>query len=1427
MKNFFSRNRRMVEIILTLLLVFLAGGYYYLIYIPIGENEIIERRFRTLRKTELNIADNFKGYISSIKNCLSKSHESFFSDIVKGYNKSPEKFRINVVTNERITGKILLDSLTKLMNDSVYEEFKVKSESNGKKLIIHYIYYELNVEKKQKSNKGNNKDSKKNKTAGKPGITHIVIDATIDYKEFIIPLLKKNVFEHYLVLNVFRDTSNIVYEDFPSGFSFRNLDSIFDAKEKVYSSRIVNIETGGEKYLAFLHPCGYNNKNDRILIGLLNQDTFDSEKRKLPERMVTMIFFISIFSFLLLPVIRLALMGKKERIRILDLFAGYFSFLLFIPVIILIFFWNNKSFLSDAEIGDHSKQVLANEISRRLNAEINAAYNLVDGIDFLYANDALMEPLQTTNVRNLSGDAQPHFFEEEERKNEKRIKAAVSNLKDYVTENDSMFKGAEYIFWMNAETGKEIANWAFGQDPPRGKYNDREYYKNVKEGNLVSLQNDPLKTFAIEPVISRIDGRFKVVLAKNSRKKGLIIASPCRFESVMGPVIPDGFSFTVIDSTGKTIFDADSTHNLNENLLEEFTNPGGLRTVLDKQISNEFRTRYEDEDYLVVAQPVGKLPYFILVFESEAYRSSLNTQCFSFTMMMMLSYFIFLCLEILIILICHHSPSKLLKNKIDFSWVHPRESLSHKYFMLSVFNGCVLVLLLFFCFIDFSIHRVTEYIFLFMAAALLSTIAAGIFPGHSEAKKLEVKRKSRSKRNALVALSVLAVIVMADSVRYKIQGTILMFSLIMTCLFLILYFIDKLLLKSRKSKEYLVHFRFMIFSKFLVVSGLPVIVLFICSYNFEWKLAQRLKLLDYAKKVELHLKAAGLNVDLENDLLRNCGGKICYLDSGWISKMEIVRQPDTSSALYSYSDSICLRLLKISRVHYNEISGRTENFELIRPFASDSDHFVYNSIFDSVPDKLRYRINSTDGISNYIELTSSEINAYKTPSIASAEGFTFWLFFIGALIFCYQLLKYALNKIFGKISPDVDQYKKMDANLLKDKRIKHLFVQGIPGSDKKTFIHTHLTANNGFVFFDKCNPEKEYNAKIFSMDEIPDEKEYELEIKAYEKQQESGKLNKDNWFSKIEEMSKVHVECIVFSHFEYMIFDRHTNRIKLNLIEDLMRYDRKKIIISSDMDPVEYFHSMKMFAEGKTDVNAAAAEAGNKNKGDKTGGQESGTAFIEYMNRWINILGRFTNIYTDNNTETAKADPSGKYQDDFLMYECGHPVFLNKYKPEFGSFAENEDMMEDNILKIQGLSDHSYRQIWDSLTKEEQLTLYDLSEDGLINTTNYMSLTRLLNKGLIIKNDGILMLMNRSFRNFILTVVNTDEIWKIEKEVSDGQTWNDYKYPVLIILGALIYFVLSSNPEKFGNVLPVISGVMAGIPTVLKLLSYLKPAESK
>jgi hypothetical protein len=1410
MKRFFARNKRVVEIFLTLALVFLVAGYYYLIFIPERETELIARRFRTLQRIEQNMREKLDGYQNTIKNCLVKADKSYFRQILTGYNSDTDKFHLSLLDSGSITRQdfhkkkdIEYIKIAAAFVDSIAQSYTIRVEKNGKKLAIDYDWYKY-------------QDVKHNT------IKHLRLNARIDYSEFVKPLLKKSVFDHYIVFNVQQEVSNIVFEDFPSGISFKGLDSLFDTKEKVYTSKIIKIETGGEKYLVFLHPCGYNNKNDRIVAGLLKQKTFDAEKRRLPDSVVTTVLFITLFVLLLLPVIRLTLMGKKERIRFVDLFTGYFSFLLLVPVIMLAFFWNNKRFISQESNRADSKKVLADQISKSLNKEIEAAYNLLDTFDWLHSDSThpdskKLSLLQNLNVRHLKDSAYLRYFDNEKKQGGKSIDEAVQLLGSIIKSKTGLYKNTEYVFWMDS-TGKEFSNWAFGDDPPRGDYKERNYFKNVQDNNLLSLPGNAGKKYAIDAIVSRIDGKFKVVIAKKSRDKKSVVASPSRFESVINPVLPLGYEFSIIDADGKTVFDSDTTENLNENLTEEFVEGTQLKVVLDTKTSREFETRHEDEDFKVLAQPIPGLPFTIVILERKSFNASLYTQCLSFTMVMMFSFFIFLCFEMALILIAHKQSTKLLKNNFDFAWIHPRMNFSGKYFALFLFNGFVLLVLILFCFIKFSIDRLTEYIFLIVVASLVTSIAAFAFKATNGNASSAGTSQLKNEKTTMKLLALVVLIALIDSVSYSVHWHVLLFLIIVGGAFFLLF---KNRYTIHGNRDYMVNFRLMIFSRLLLTSGLPVIVFFNCIYNFEQRLQERLKLLDYAEKIQQHTregeKTASIIAQLsDSDMVRSF-----YFDNSWVGldnqKSNIVPPGDT---VYSKTDSFCLGLLKAAHLHYGDVSDSTEGFELIRPFSNsigdDSARFAFNNIFTGEGDKIKFKITQNDTSGVQFLTLASDSNKYCFPSIfKSSAGTIFWILLFTCIGFTYLLLIYATNKIFGKYIPDIEDFKKIHDDLLLQKDIKYLFVQGIPGSGKSSFIKNNL--GKIFTFCDKQKQPANYNATFFNLSEIPEPAEMSSQKAAFDNRTEFTKPAKDNWFCKVSEIMTDKIECVIFTHFEYKIFDEYVNDIKLTLIEKLLGVGKKKIILSSDIDPLEYFYSLKKFMPSSAE----------KKDSNSTTDSNASNSFFEFQNRWNNLLGRFANIFMNIENIPAK-NPGDSFKKKFLNEECSNPAFLKNYKVQFQEMSIDEGNEEDYVLKIQSLCDHTYRQIFSSLTKEEQLTLYDLAEDGLMNTTNYISLTMLLNKGLVIKDDnGVLLIVNRSFRNFILTMVKAEDVKSIEKEISDDHTWNDYKYPVFILLGALLYFVLSSNPEKFGNVLPVVTGVLAGIPTILKMLSFMKPGESK
>ena len=119
------------------------------------------------------------------------------------------------------------------------------------------------------------------------------------------------------------------------------------------------------------------------------------------------------------------------------------------------------------------------------------------------------------------------------------------------------------------------------------------------------------------------------------------------------------------------------------------------------------------------------------------------------------------------------------------------------------------------------------------------------------------------------------------------------------------------------------------------------------------------------------------------------------------------------------------------------------------------------------------------------------------------------------------------------------------------------------------------------------------------------------------------------------------------------------------------------------------------------------------------------------------------------------------------------------------------------------------------------------TEDGLINTGNKYLVRRLMNKGMIHIKDGRLTLFNRSFRNFILTSISNNDVKLIEGQIKDNGTWKTLRYPALLILAALSYFIFTAEQENLGDVVKYLSALAAGIPLIIKLLSFAMPAESK
>ena len=158
---------------------------------------------------------------------------------------------------------------------------------------------------------------------------------------------------------------------------------------------------------------------------------------------------------------------------------------------------------------------------------------------------------------------------------------------------------------------------------------------------------------------------------------------------------------------------------------------------------------------------------------------------------------------------------------------------------------------------------------------------------------------------------------------------------------------------------------------------------------------------------------------------------------------------------------------------------------------------------------------------------------------------------------------------------------------------------------------------------------------------------------------------------------------------------------------------------------------------------------------------------------------------------------------------------------------KNKLTIEELSDKVKSLAYTYYASIWSSCSKDERFLIYDLAEDGLVNIKNDEVIVQLIYKGIFIQRRT-LSIMNRSFRNFVLSYVNPTEVLEMRKETLSHGTWSRVKGPIIFILCIAILFLLYTQKGFSTQIMAFLSTIAAGIPLILKLLTLVEtPSKPK
>ncbi|HJX93239.1 MAG TPA: cache domain-containing protein, partial [Pyrinomonadaceae bacterium] len=305
-----------------------------------------------------------------------------------------------------------------------------------------------------------------------------------------------------------------------------------------------------------------------------------------------------------------------------------------------------------------------------------------------------------------------------------------------------------------------------------------------------------------------------------------------------------------------------------------------------------------------------------------------------------------------------------------------------------------------------------------------------------------------------------------------------------------------------------------------------------------------------------------------------------------------------------------------------------------------------------------------------------------------------------------------------------------------------------------------------------------------------------------------------DWAKKIKYSTLKDCAAIVVHHFDYKLHDTPTNLQKLHLLEELLKLKRP-VIVFSDVEP-----SLYKFTNG--DLNE----------------QENGH---DDASRWAAIISQFFTEYAEdggdcesyrNQLEREKdkllpKDLKGHSNEEIerikklvemLDAECAHKLPLQNIGLQLLREESFATLSPEHLLnRIVNQARTYYSDIWNTCSPDEQLTLFHLAQDRLLSHRD-PDIEPLLRRGLIIRKTDV-HLMNESFRQFVKSTEQVEDVSKNEENAKRDSTWNTLKVPLLIALIAITIFLFVTQRDLYTSALAGLTALTTMIPALFKVLS--------
>lgn len=1113
-----------------------------------------------------------------------------------------------------------------------------------------------------------------------------------------------------------------------------------------------------------------------VVAGLVSNATLT--ERRLSISFTTMVISAALLLMLVVswPFIKLALIGTRQRVALLDVLLLGISSLL-VLLLGTLYLLDAYAYGRLRSHTDQRLQALSVDVRSNMRKEIAAAYSQLRELESAALDRSEPEP-GVLDLDVLTRHPTPDF---------------------------SFYPFFESFFLLDREGAQRVKWSARTKSPPLISLKDRDYFKRVIENDTWSLPAQDAMPEIPEIVlnsnrsITRMDPQAVLATATKSLSGKLPVAAiAIPMISLIDPVLAPGFGFAVIEDRddGRVLFHSEKERNTVERFFPETDNDRRLRSAIAARRAELLNIQYWGRDYRAYVAPVKGLPWSVVTFYDKELIRSVNVDLIVTTLLFMATYALGYAVVCIFV---------LLRPGNRATWLWPLPGGLSAYLQLSSLYVVLIVLVVIAIYSGDSGSAVRSLLIPLLVAPSLAWLLTYL--------RLRIERRPAASTDRSATESETR---LPDFPNPQ-PNTLLPLAYICAAALLLVLTAVLPTVASFKLAHSVQVTPFLKYTQLRLAAGL--------ADRRRRAEADPAKLSSEAKRMNLDAELSSSRsgtvapasagpravcrdysptvigrrstVDCPQLYFKDSDKKkqqILPVDIYFADRLPRRGSPAAQAASESEDSHTWPRFGTALTIHwfrsrppYRSSATFVELLEPLLPYYSESSVQMRELLHDEANDNTHWWDRDSNG---RLVLTSVEdakrplTISSVVPSFGTFRGLSLVFVLVGALVIGVAV--FIARRVFLM---DMPLWSPTSSGFGKTAQSAFVVCRGRAArenylSDKRHVKRVDLAAQS------------DWTAALTELDQVPPD------------------------------------EFVLVDHFEHGVSDRQLNEKKLWLIEELVQVHRRKLIVLSTTGPAP------LLREPRAGESTAKGDEGPTVEQRWAGLLTSSFVVVNHDLRFESQADAASNA--PGRVTKWEAALSGKWiwrlkhlpaylhtrrhralRSTLDREYAANPYLLPIYDDVSRLITRRgeEGFDKEELFEEFGARAASYYEgLWACCSPVEKLVLEHLGEEGFANYKDGKAVRRLISRGLI-RRDPHLRVMNETFRRFVISTRCRREVGEVEKRTMKS-AWDHFRRPFLIALSIALILFVTTQKQRFDSMMALIVGVTGIIPSLVRLAGF-------